>query len=688
MVNDNTEGTKVPSTDVSSSKKARPSLRTADMGSSVRNCMKDFKVKGKQAALDRAFNDLDASKNGLLEREEVAAFMEQAAREIKLFVPNSVIMDAVDALMEDVGALGSNHITKKQFDELFERHPNLLRCFDDEVAVSDLKRKASRRPLTREEIEDKEREDEEVWESMPQMHWKSENVRLFWGFVYFAANIATFTAKGVMYANSPTVKNVFSSCIIISRGSAQCLNLNCCLILLPVCRHVLTRLRATKLRFYFPFDTFLNSHITFGIAILFFTVLHVGGHTCGFINFTYADQEDILLLMEGKNLDVPEGVWDRWKFLLGTTAGITGIIMVVCMLIAYPFTIWRRSKFNTFWYTHHLLLVMLIVLCFHGIGNLLEPFQSVYWMMIPLTLYLIPRFLRETPYSTHQVLDIRVKKGKVVAIKLQRPKNWENLVRPGMYAFLKVPKVSKLEWHPFSLTSAPYEDFIEFHCARAGDWTGRLHDLVETIENDEESDKFKCEHASDLILKVEGPIGASSQGFKDYPIVVLIGAGIGVTPMISVLKQLLFKPGRMKRVFFYWTVRDRAAFEWFTKLMDDIYDSDKSRAMQVRNFLTSVKDDQRDIGAVLLHHATRAKHRRTNFDIILGQYTHRQVEVGRPKWTEELKSVKLEAKSLTYNSCGVFLCGPKAMAVDIATTCFTLTKEDPTFYFHFSKETF
>jgi hypothetical protein len=145
---------------------------------------------------------LDISQNGLLEKDEVAAFMQQAAREIKLFVPNIVIMDAVDALMEDVGSLGINHITKQQFDEIFEKNPSLLRCFDDEDTVSDIKRSASRR-LTSKEVDLKQREDEEVWESMPQMQCKLENVRFLWGLLYFAAKVAAFTTKGVIYANSP-----------------------------------------------------------------------------------------------------------------------------------------------------------------------------------------------------------------------------------------------------------------------------------------------------------------------------------------------------------------------------------------------------------------------------------------------------------------------------------------------------
>jgi predicted ferric reductase len=369
-------------------------------------------------------------------------------------------------------------------------------------------------------------------------------------------------------------------------------------------------------------------------------------------------------------------------------AGITGIIMVVCLLVAYPLTQYRRKHFNSFWISHHLLLVMLVALCFHGIGNLLEPFQSVYWVMVPLTLYFLPRAWRETPLAECEIIDVSIKKGNVVCLQLARPKSWDKYVKSGMYAFINIPAVSRLEWHPFTLTSSPADDFIEFHFSRIGDWTGAVHDLLEDMCDKDEEVSDKNADFKGLVVKVEGPMGASSQGFGDYPIVVLIGAGIGVTPMMSVLKQLLQNPGKMKRTFLYWTVRDRAAFEWFSQTMDEIFESDNKHMIQIRHFLTSVKDDDRDIGAVLLHHATRAKHHKTNFDLILGQYTHHQVEVGRPDWEEEFESVKVTAKELGCKDCGIFLCGPERMADDVANVSFRLSKKDPGFHFYFTKETF
>jgi Ferric reductase NAD binding domain len=84
------------------------------------------------------------------------------------------------------------------------------------------------------------------------------------------------------------------------------------------------------------------------------------------------------------------------------------------------------------------------------------------------------------------------------------------------------------------------------------------------------------------------------------------------------LKQLLDKPGKMKRVFFYWTVREREAFEWFDSLMQDIYDeaydaqNEQQISMHIRPFLTSARQDHHDLGAVLLEYAMKGmyKHRK------------------------------------------------------------------------------
>lgn len=670
--------------------------------------VKSLHVRDPSAAIGRAFHELDINKNGILDREELTAFMTEAANMIKLQISGTIIDDAVEALLEDVGASEENCITLEQFQEIFHRHPELAKCFETEeesptgnknddaennndnyYAPSDMmetSRRSYYQQLEEPEAAHIRKKKTKVWDRACT-NWKSQKVAYIWTMLYLMANIFAYSYKATLYSRRDDATAVFGQCVIVARGSAQCLNLNCALILLPVCRHFMTGLRHyPSIKFYFPFDAILSYHMVIGTAIAFFITLHVGAHMCDCYQFARADREDIIDLVGDKlGDDIPDGISERWMLLMRQRAVITGIIMTVCCLIAYPLTLYRRTHFNTFWAAHHLLIVMLITLCFHGTGNLLEPYQSVYWLIGPLVLYMLPRIWRETPASRCKVLDITIQKGNVIGLKLKRPSSWDPpLIQAGMYAFLNVPKVSCVEWHPFTLTSCPADDYIEFNFARAGDWTRAVHDILEEISIHE--DEIEKEN---LIVKVEGPIGASSQGFSHYPVVVLIAAGIGVTPMISVLKQLLKQPGKMKKTFFYWTVRDRDSFEWFNSLMDEIFQNDVDNRIEIRNFLTSLKDDRRDLGSVLFHHSTRVKHHKTNYDLISGQFTRRRVEVGRPNWEDEFESVKeIASTELGYKKCGVFLCGPEKMGNAVSKATFRLSKKDRNFHFYFTKETF
>jgi respiratory burst oxidase len=40
--------------------------------------------------------------------------------------------------------------------------------------------------------------------------------------------------------------------------------------------------------------------------------------------------------------------------------------------------------------------------------------------------------------------------------------------------FVQCPAVSPFEWHPFSITSAPEDDYISIHIRQLGDWTQEL----------------------------------------------------------------------------------------------------------------------------------------------------------------------------------------------------------------------
>lgn len=46
---------------------------------------------------------------------------------------------------------------------------------------------------------------------------------------------------------------------------------------------------------------------------------------------------------------------------------------------------------------------------------------------------------------------------------------------PGQFAFICVPGVTSLEWHPISFSSAPGAEYTTFHVKASGDWSKKLY---------------------------------------------------------------------------------------------------------------------------------------------------------------------------------------------------------------------
>lgn len=116
---------------------------------------------------------------------------------------------------------------------------------------------------------------------------------------------------------------------------------------------------------------------TIAAAIAIGVILHAGNHlACDFpmLIKSSSDHYDLLINDFGSHkptyLDLVKGV-----------EGVTGILMVICMAIAFILaTRWFRRNliklpkpfdritgFNAFWYSHHLFIVVYILLVIHGV---------------------------------------------------------------------------------------------------------------------------------------------------------------------------------------------------------------------------------------------------------------------------------------------------------------------------------
>ena len=136
--------------------------------------------------------------------------------------------------------------------------------------------------------------------------------------------------------------------------------------------------------------------------------------------------------------------------------------------------------------------------------------------------------------------------------------------KSGQWLFLQVPEVSKFQWHPFTISSAPDDPYVSVHIRRAGDFTGALGErlgcsnaLVNelTMQAKKGMEKSASGPAgygdagfSEIstaavnlpALRIDGPFGAPAEDVFESEVAILIGTGIGVTPFASILKNIVY----------------------------------------------------------------------------------------------------------------------------------------------------
>ena len=157
---------------------------------------------------------------------------------------------------------------------------------------------------------------------------------------------------------------------------------------------------------------------------------------------------------------------------------------------------------------------------------------------------------------------------------------------------------------------------------------------------------------------VDGPFGSASEDFLNYETVLLVGAGIGVTPFASILKSIWYrmnnfnnsKPTRLSKVYFTWVIRDFGTAEWFHSLLKAIEEQDTMRRIEISIYLTAkIKAD--DATNIMVQDVGAEK------DAISG--LRAPTHFGRPNWDRVFPSI---VEKHPDTDVGVFFCGPAALS--------------------------
>ncbi|KAE8728428.1 Respiratory burst oxidase-like protein C [Hibiscus syriacus] len=539
-----------------------------------------------------------------------------------------------------------------------------------------------------------------------------------------------FAYKFVQYRNKAAF-DVMGYCVCIAKGGAETLKFNMALILLPACRNTITWLRnKTKLGAVVPFDDNLNFHKVIAVGITIGLILHGGAHlTCDFPRLLHATEEEYEPMEPYFGEEQPPNYW--W-FLKGVE-GVTGVIMVVLMAIAFTLaTPWfRRNKlnlpkflkrltgFNAFWYSHHLFVIVYTLLIVHGIYLYLTKkwYQKTTWMYlaVPITLYACERLIRafRSSIKAVKILKVAVYPGNVLALHMSKPQGFK--YKSGQYMFVNCSAVSSFEWHPFSITSAPGDDYLSVHIRTLGDWTRQLKTVFSEVCQPPPAGKsglLRAEGTDTSFPKIliDGPYGAPAQDYKKYDVVLLVGLGIGATPMISIVKDIINNmkmeedsvPGsalengnynkkknknnkgfnfKTRKAYFYWVTREQGSFEWFKGIMNEVAEMDEKHVIELHNYCTSVYEEG-DARSALITMLQSLHHAKNGVDVVSG--TRVKSHFAKPNWRQVYKKIALHHPDARI---GVFYCGAPALTQELRQLASDFSHKTST-KFDFHKENF
>lgn len=573
------------------------------------------------------------------------------------------------------------------------------------------------------------------------MYFLQENWRRIWVLtLWVLIMVGLFTWKFFQYKQKNAFK-VMGYCLLTAKGAAETLKFNMALILLPVCRNTITWLRSTKIGYFIPFDDNINFHKTIAAAIVIGVILHAGNHlACDFPRLIHeSGQSYNVLLIDDFGPHKPSYI-----DLVRGIEGVTGILMVIFMTIAFilatrwfrrslvklpkPFD--RLTGFNAFWYSHHLFVIVYILLLIHGIFLYLvhKWYKKTTWMFlaVPVLLYAGERTLRffRSGLYTVRLLKVAIYPGNVLTLQMSKPSQFR--YKSGQYMFVQCPAVSPFEWHPFSITSAPGDDYLSIHIRQLGDWTRELKRVFSEVCEPPMAGKSGLLRADETTKKslprllIDGPYGAPAQDYRKYDVLLLVGLGIGATPFISILKDLLnnivkieeqtdsitdvskhseqcvgstespshskVSPKRKRTVrttnaYFYWVTREQGSFDWFKGVMNEVAELDQRGVIEMHNYLTSVYEEG-DARSALITMVQALNHAKNGVDIVSG--TRVRTHFARPNWKKVFSKICTKHANARI---GVFYCGAPVLAKELGRLCQEYNQKGST-KFEFHKEHF
>ncbi|KAH0503274.1 Dual oxidase 1 [Microtus ochrogaster] len=522
--------------------------------------------------------------------------------------------------------------------------------------------------------------------------------------VFYAITGALFLERAYYYAFAAHHSGITDTTrvgIILSRGTAASISFMFSYILLTMCRNLITFLRETFLNRYIPFDAAVDFHRLIASTAIILTgrgccsgilsvpaalasfpssgappLLHSAGHAVNVYLFSVSPLSVLSCLFPGLfHDDGSEFPQKYYWWFFQTVPGLTGVLLLLALAIMYVFAShhFRRRSFRGFWLTHHLYIFLYVLLIIHGSFALIQVPRFHIFFLAPAIIYVGDKLVS----LSRKKVEISVVKAEllpsgVTHLQFQRPQGFE--YKSGQWVRIACLALGTTEYHPFTLTSAPHEDTLSLHIRAAGPWTTRLREIYSPPTAD------TCARYPKLYL--DGPFGEGHQEWHKFEVSVLVGAGIGVTPFASILKDLVFKSSVScqvfcKKIYFIWVTRTQRQFEWLADIIREVEENDHQDLVSVHIYITQLAE-KFDLRTTMLYICERHFQKVLNRSLFTGlrSVTH----FGRPPFEPFFNS--LQEVHPQVRKIGVFSCGPPGMTKNVEKACQLINKQDRTHFSH------
>ena len=214
---------------------------------------------------------------------------------------------------------------------------------------------------------------------------------------------------------------------------------------------------------------------------------------------------------------------------------VFAFLSVLSLLVLVVTALWRARLNISYeiWHLTHIALAIIAVTggLLHMVGwgfYLTDPFKralwvglAIFWILLLFYVRIIkPLFLLRRPY---RIAEVRKERGETVTLVMQPDGHPGFRFTPGQFGWLTVwGNPFKITAHPFSFSSSAEaaDGTVEMSIRNLGDFTSRI-----------------CNVRVGKRVYLDGPYGAFTIGHP-ADMHVLIAGGVGITPMMSMIRTL------------------------------------------------------------------------------------------------------------------------------------------------------